>query len=509
MSQLLDLCIPSNPDISGIGVRAAIYAQNFLSFAPVVVHLWDRKVTKDEVQSMEGQSVGILSIAFAILISTVIQAKSSVDGLTSFHAAVILDLSWMNNTSTFIWFLLYAHHRSKTEKRSEFVQATWSAWGKALFAPIYQLVKQVEDEKGGDGKTRHEGERSERRSSGVRRRKKQEAGVTVTHKLLPGFTDVQAFIRRAWRLVSQSPVLTLGSIHLTLMAAIGIWLWSNPATFGFYIPCDPTLAVVGAPIHFSSTALRICSLLMYSLLLIPGLNLIIPFLFFLAPHILYNASRRQHPQFWAGCRRILDTLHRKVVRMQRIPYGVFRRQCASLSDQEAGLVPQSTMQNAQLPSSPLDIHTTFLVVGLACLASINAIFLVDIELTLSRNKQIQSQGEGMWGFGQVLALLLLVVPLRDFVSSIVDIRRRLRKEKQLRDTAQKNFEDSLRHAIEENTFEGHDFEDLIERGANPNTRIQGRLPYHVTAHVTTLFQAMIYNLFPLYSLQHTREMKVS
>ncbi|KAJ7692202.1 hypothetical protein B0H17DRAFT_1133216 [Mycena rosella] len=45
-------------------------------------------------------------------------------------------------------------------------------------------------------------------------------------------------------------------------------------------------------------------------------------------------------------------------------------------------------------------HTTFLVVGLALLILINIIFLIDIELTLSRNKHLQSGEDDLWGFGQ-------------------------------------------------------------------------------------------------------------
>lgn len=76
----------------------------------------------------------------------------------------------------------------------------------------------------------------------------------------------------------QAPVLTLGSIHLSLMAAIGIWLWSNPSGFGTAIACDPSLAIAGSAVPFSSTALKICSLLVYSHILFPVLNLVFPFL---------------------------------------------------------------------------------------------------------------------------------------------------------------------------------------------------------------------------------------
>ncbi|KAJ7059301.1 hypothetical protein C8F01DRAFT_989749 [Mycena amicta] len=129
----MDKCIPANPDISGIGVRAAIYAQNLLCFAPVVAHLWDGHVSAQKLEGVQDQSIGMLAIAFAILISTIIGA-TNIRGqiVTSFHAAVILDLSWMNNTSTWIWFLLYAHHLTKpgveTEPKREPIPGSWSAW---------------------------------------------------------------------------------------------------------------------------------------------------------------------------------------------------------------------------------------------------------------------------------------------------------------------------------------------------------------------------------------------
>ncbi|KAJ7456029.1 hypothetical protein B0H11DRAFT_1739513, partial [Mycena galericulata] len=111
--------IPSNPDVSGIGVRAAIYAQNLACFLPVIVNLWDRKITRDELKGIKDQSIGMLAIAFALLLTTIILAKGAGGGQTisSYHAAVVLDLSWMNNTSTWIWFILYVHYQSKRDDR--------------------------------------------------------------------------------------------------------------------------------------------------------------------------------------------------------------------------------------------------------------------------------------------------------------------------------------------------------------------------------------------------------
>jgi hypothetical protein len=118
--------IPANPDISGIGVRVAIYAQNFLSFAPAFYALVDGKVDSMELKTIEDQSTTILVTAFAILISTIVQALSQY-GLSDFHTAVILNLSWMNNTNTFIYFILYVHHRSGTSGDGR-ILPKWSAW---------------------------------------------------------------------------------------------------------------------------------------------------------------------------------------------------------------------------------------------------------------------------------------------------------------------------------------------------------------------------------------------
>jgi hypothetical protein len=118
--------IPANPDISGIGVRAAIYAQNLLSFVPAFYALVDGRVDGKELETIEAQSTTILVTAFAILISTIVQALSPY-GLSDFHASVILNLSWMNNTNTFIYLILYIHHRTGLTGDSR-VAPEWAAW---------------------------------------------------------------------------------------------------------------------------------------------------------------------------------------------------------------------------------------------------------------------------------------------------------------------------------------------------------------------------------------------
>ncbi|KAJ7660988.1 hypothetical protein B0H17DRAFT_912486, partial [Mycena rosella] len=101
------------PDISGIGVRVAIYAQNLLSFIPAVWALWDGNVSDYELESVETQSTTILITAFAILISAIVEARTV--GLSNFHASIVLSLSWMNNTNTFIYFLHKSQGRTKMD----------------------------------------------------------------------------------------------------------------------------------------------------------------------------------------------------------------------------------------------------------------------------------------------------------------------------------------------------------------------------------------------------------
>ncbi|KAJ6528694.1 hypothetical protein DFH09DRAFT_1045523 [Mycena vulgaris] len=221
VSTTMDCSNLSNPDVSGIGVRAAIYAQNLTCFLPVIVHLWDRKISKDELKGIKDQSIGMLAVAFAILLSTIILAKGAGGDqtITSYHAAVVLDLSWTNNTSTWIWFILYAHHRSKRDDRR--TRAKWSEWRDALLEPVQKLLGRHDEAGASTGET------------------------SITER-------IRRIAQRTWRFISGKPVLTLGSIHLSLMAAVGIWLWSDPSKFGQTLRpnCDPTLIVVGAPARF-------------------------------------------------------------------------------------------------------------------------------------------------------------------------------------------------------------------------------------------------------------------
>ncbi|KAG6899138.1 hypothetical protein C0993_000332 [Termitomyces sp. T159_Od127] len=170
--------LSANPDVSGIGVRTAIYVQNLLSFVPALWAIKDGRMTPTKLDELEKQSTTILITAFAILIATIIQAHNQ--GISNYHASIILDLSWMNNTNLFIYFLLYIHYR----------------------------VNLSEDELS------------------------EEVRVSVSHALLKN--RIRSLSRWIYEIkkASKNSVVLIGSLHLSLMAAVGIWLWSYPADFG-------------------------------------------------------------------------------------------------------------------------------------------------------------------------------------------------------------------------------------------------------------------------------------
>ncbi|KAJ3555501.1 hypothetical protein NP233_g12194 [Leucocoprinus birnbaumii] len=304
-------CIPANPDISGLGVRIAIYVQNILSLIPAIAALHDKKVTLAELELLQKQFITILLTAFAILIATIVQALTS--SVTSYHATIVLNLSWMNNTNTFIYLLLYAHH-----KHHQFMHS--------------------------------------------------------------GQTEV-SFVRYWWRNVREGwrkeieesgEVVISGSLHLTIMAAVGIWLWSQPASFGIGGTCSMDASVFFANVRSSSVSYRAWSLFIYSLLLLPGLNLIIPVCFFL---LLFHAFSQ-----------FVHLFHQ-----------------ASTSNN-----PTTT------------ITTSSILLGLACIFAIDIFFLTLTESQIKLNANLLNSGDSVWTFGQILALLLLLIPLRELLETILE-----------------------------------------------------------------------------------------
>ncbi|KAG6876896.1 hypothetical protein C0993_012320 [Termitomyces sp. T159_Od127] len=339
MSGTANVCINSNPDVSGIGVRVAIYIQNFLSFIPAATALQDGRVTFSELDSLERQSTSILITALAILISTIIQAHRD-DGITNFHASIVLNLSWMNNTNLFIYLLLYAFRRSHLGKKTREEDQSlddleWAAPRRKIwfFEVAKKLIKAIipcQVDMSADEEAPH-----------------PTKSTTVCSEICG---------------ILKNPVVIIGTFHLSFMAAIGIWLWSNPAAFGTSGKCTLSMStiILGIDIRLGSEALRIWSILVYSILLIPMLNLVIPSAFF-AIFLVFRYKNQKH------------------------------------------LVERHQV-----------------LMGLIVLAIIEAIFLIDTEVMLATNSSQVGTGETDWTFGQTLAVLVLLVPLRDLIEAVLE-----------------------------------------------------------------------------------------
>ncbi|TFK18479.1 hypothetical protein FA15DRAFT_729806 [Coprinopsis marcescibilis] len=94
MSSLNCTGIDPNPDISGVGVRTAIYAQAFLRLIQPIIASLDGHISEEELSNLHLLYIGILLPGCALL-SAVIQAAQY--GFTAYHAIIVL---YSDNLST-------------------------------------------------------------------------------------------------------------------------------------------------------------------------------------------------------------------------------------------------------------------------------------------------------------------------------------------------------------------------------------------------------------------------
>ncbi|ESK84176.1 multiple ankyrin repeats single kh domain [Moniliophthora roreri MCA 2997] len=173
-------------------------------------------------------------------------------GLSSFHATIVLSLSWMNNTNTFIYFLLYVQHKS--QDGLDQVKPEWSSWIAHIGKKLWLTAPQNED-----GRDEESLGSNNPANLDLPESKQRHRGTEHQQPLW-----IRGFIRKI--------VLSLGSLHLSIMAALGIWLWVDSAT----------MVILGNHVPLSLKGLHMGSLVIYLLFLTPGLNLVIPMGAFLA-----------------------------------------------------------------------------------------------------------------------------------------------------------------------------------------------------------------------------------
>ncbi|KAF6743798.1 hypothetical protein DFP72DRAFT_1019857, partial [Ephemerocybe angulata] len=255
--------IPGNPDIAGVGVRIAIYVQTLLCFFPAFWALFDGKVSQGELDAAENQATTNLVLAFAILISSIVQAQTL--GLTNYHASIVLNMSWLNNTNTFIYFLLYIQHKSQAGVWGR-VAPTWRAWVQHIRELAVSILHRGPPSSSPTdvGSSAELGQMKGADATSI----PSGAERTQTEDL-QGHGD---YARVGAKLLVKRFVLLLGSLHLSLMAGLGLWLWSNIQTFGegqdAANDCagkHALLAILGKHVPFASEALRIVSLAIYAI----------------------------------------------------------------------------------------------------------------------------------------------------------------------------------------------------------------------------------------------------
>jgi hypothetical protein len=189
-------------------------------------------------------------------------------------------------------------------------------------------------------------------------------------------------------------VILIGALHLSLMGALGIWVWIHPGTFGISSSCPSgSVSLFAHNIPIESGALRIFSLAVYGVVLLPYFNLILPAALILGPYFGY-------------------LLHKT-------------------SKAAAGKETQKTtsVDEARKAATAWGVR-----VGLLFLFSINAFLIVETELSIARNESRQEDQDGVWTFGQTLALILLLLPLRDAAENILQrSEKRLQRRLSLKD----------------------------------------------------------------------------
>jgi hypothetical protein len=242
-------------------------------------------------------------------------------------------------------------------------------------------------------------------------------------------------------------VLVLGSLHLTAMAALGIWMWSSPFRYEatqahrlnltaemIPLPCTNT-TLFGSNTPLTSMALNQTSLVFYSIFLAPCFNLIVPAVFFLVLFMRYDnfftdstTLRKQKPSS------DYHTAHHTSPNTRSLFANA--------------LICLITKTFARYMRFAKDVWP--IVTGLLVLLTINIVFIVDIETTIHRAIPYQNANdESRWTFGQTLALLLLVLPIRDVFDYIKESREAEYARKcteKLKDAVKRRDMKSLREA---------------------------------------------------------------
>ena len=473
--------ITANPDISGIGVRTAIYTQAVISLFHPLIAGYDGKIDDFEIKSLATVYLGILLPGCALLLSAIVQARTF--GLSAYHAMIVLFLSWINNTSalTFFAYILgdYAYVRGyqlfkgaeRQENRQHEVTELDSEWAEAddvgkwrVLEKVEKMLDRLKSDKNGTKSTsldRDVWDLEIQQWSLWRKRK-------IMTMILPNEGDSLEFQRRwekEWennkreqetifpksrlgvlnRLYhgfSQKSIWltgTLASTHLTLLSGFGWWFWSSIPNFGINQECIPSIRFIffTKSIPITSAALRSHSKSIYIFSSLPGINLIVwmnillwgvlgieismGILIFILIGIVILPL--------AGIAGLIIRARRKGANA-KVPSSTTTSQ--PVSSEEADSPPETTSPSDAVSRSVANFEAVFprIFFALAIITTLTVqILLITLtELTIAHNQHLIQSREGDWTFGQTLALTLTLIPLIEVVKFLWEKRPRSTKE---------------------------------------------------------------------------------
>ncbi|ESK90416.1 hypothetical protein Moror_13682 [Moniliophthora roreri MCA 2997] len=334
------VCIAANPDVSGIGVRVAVYAQTFLSYAPAFLFTYDGKLDLEEEQALLKIYTPLLISSMALLITTGIQQVTI--GLGNHHILLVLNLMWMMNASALVLCVVPTlEWLSRPQVLPVVHQKLARRWKMLSWFPSRSQERHL--------------------LFWWPRRHRQLLGVVFV------------------------------SVHLMGMSVLGLWHWIRLNIRGLNSNLDPsecfdkiTTTYLFMRFPITDDRIRVLSLVFYSFMAIPILN--IEFAVMLVNGISWLIV--------SPGRRILN---RVLPQTLRLLYTWFL--LTAYGRDWPWLEPRLKCIVAVLLPLFIAVHT-----------------VIDTELTINRNTALVGNDEKQWTFGQVLALLLVILPLIQAIS---------------------------------------------------------------------------------------------
>ncbi|KAK7054554.1 hypothetical protein VNI00_003753 [Paramarasmius palmivorus] len=374
-------CLAANPDISGIGVRLAVYAQTFLSFAPAFLFTADGELDIEEEKVLFAIYTPLLMSSMALLATTVFQQVAS-RGLGNHHVLLVLKMMWMMNISAVVVCV-----------------APTLAW---FQRPVSMLPKTWSD-------------------------------TTEPSEVLKYVKE--RYLLFWWpRRTRQFLEVLLVSLCITGMSVLGLWHWNVLHIGGLNGALDPSqcfnqiqTTFLFASMPITNEIIRKLSLVFYAFMLPPVINvgLMVIFINVLEWSLVTPAKKLWH----SHCNAIsgpADTGNPDALGpsppITRSSTGISHLQLNVNIEpiSKAGPPSPSTVDRMgkRLYDFLLDSHTPwleffplkhFLAISFPLLIALQT--AIDIEISIDLNLRLMDDlEEERWTFGQVLALFLVIAP---------------------------------------------------------------------------------------------------